>query len=446
VGLKLIGEVALDGSGFERGLSGLNKASERFASDMKGMVAGIFAATAFKELIWGSMEAADKIERLSQVYGLSTKTLQEWAYAAHINDTNLDALTKGYKKFAAAKLEALRDPGSEAAKNLDLVGIEVGRLNKEDPAALMYEIAAGMVSASENSDQFAAALKILGKNADDILPALKALSEGVGKQAPILDESQVRTLAAEGNWFKRYGAEIKGDAGWLAAFLAQTHIGLGHLVDDAWALAKIPFSRLFNKDMTWSEQREAENEAYRSRRAMREGLRYPGASMRFDRSERIQGPVETGGRSALSIDELVESAQKLSRAEEIREQARVAALSKEERMAELLAEEAKLMEEAKRLPYGTDYAENQLKLAKGQLEMSQIQKGFDKPNKEKALRTGDELIRVGNFLGSSRDPLADIGQRQIQILQRIAENTSGFKTGGGQFTGPSISDADFPTT
>jgi hypothetical protein len=65
-----------------------------------------------------------------------------------------------------------------------------------------------------------------------------------------------------------------------------------------------------------------------------------------------------------------------------------------------------------------------------------------KEPKEKAPRayheSGDALIRVGNFLGSSKDVLEDIGQRQVQLLQQIAANTKPAPAGSG-----GMSDYDF---
>jgi hypothetical protein len=51
---------------------------------------------------------------------------------------------------------------------------------------------------------------------------------------------------------------------------------------------------------------------------------------------------------------------------------------------------------------------------------------MDEKKKTKAPRvrdSGDSLVRVGNFLGSTRDVLERIGERQVELLRQIASNT-----------------------
>jgi hypothetical protein len=62
-----------------------------------------------------------------------------------------------------------------------------------------------------------------------------------------------------------------------------------------------------------------------------------------------------------------------------------------------------------------------------------------KPHREKQYRErGDALTRVGNFLGSSKDVLSDLAQKQVNLLQQIANNTRQSFSGGG-------GDTAFPT-
>lgn len=53
---------------------------------------------------------------------------------------------------------------------------------------------------------------------------------------------------------------------------------------------------------------------------------------------------------------------------------------------------------------------------------------------------GDALLRVGNFLGSSKNALEDIAQKQVALLQQIAKNTAPQSDDGGW----PFSDDDFP--
>jgi hypothetical protein len=261
-----------------------------------------------------------------------------------------------------------------------------------------------------------------------VLPALKALAEGAGKEAPILDESTIKTLAAESDNFKKFWANIKGGAGGATGLLASTHIALGNLVDDMMALAKVPVNRLFNKDLTWAEQRQQENQAYTGRRARKEGLRNPNGTMVFDRNAAVGTMPDTGVRGTLDTDELIETRQKLSRAEDMRERARVAGLSREERITELLKEQEQIALRIKEVRYGREYGSMMLQQAENELELTRLLNAkVPKDPKEKAAKifqeSGDSLSRVGNFLGTGKSMIEDIAGRQLTVLQQIAENT-----------------------
>ena len=450
--LKLIGEVALDGSGFISGLTQLEAAGRNAFGSLKHYIAGAFGgagAFGIEEGVRRAMEAAEKIHRMRETYGLSNRTLQEWGYAASLTDTSLESLAKAYKKFAAAKLEAEREPGGRMAENLALVGIEVSRLNRESPEALMYEIAQGMVAASEDSDQFAAALKILGKNADEVLPALKALSGGIGKQAPLLSDRELSALATESAAWKSGLQEAKGLMGHAGAFLSD----LERVARGTWlnlygigkAIVVGSLDKSTNIREQWQEfemarQGRTLDEQFRAHPEQR-GLEIPwqGAG----------GPKpEKGVRGTLSNEEMHEAAEDLRRANEIDERTRVQGETREQRITELIQKQLTLKEQIAKLPYGADYGEAKLELAKTQAELAELERRKEKeiPEHRRAVRIqGDSLIRVGNFLGTARNVMEDIAQRQVQLLQQIANNTRP-QTSQAFGGGSGFSDDNFPTT
>ncbi len=444
--LKLVGEVALDGSGFEKGLGALGKSAEQFGTTLKSTLGGVFAVGAFEEMIRGAMESADKIERLSKVYGLSMKTLQQWSYAANLNDTSLDSLTKSYKKFASAKLDAQRDPGGGMAQNFKEVGIELERLNKESPESIMYDIAAGMQTAAEDSDNFASALKILGKSADEVLPALKALAEGVGKEAPVVSDSNIKAMAAEMENFKKFGAAKGPVSGAISGWLSYKHFEFAQLVEDLWLLAKVPVNRLFDKSRTWATQREDEAQEIRPRVAFMAGLRNPNGPMVFSTKDSPGAVLDKSAGATLSNDEMLEAAMKLRQAGELSERTREASLTTEERITELLMQQEQIARRIKETPYGPEYAGLKLQEAKNEAELQPLFKRRtseeaadvrieerDQKNQERSIKqgkvrersenTGDSLSRVGNFLGSGASVIEGIATRQLDYLKEIAENT-----------------------
>ena len=447
MGLKLIGEVSLDGSGFLSGLDKLESQGAKAFGNLKSYIAGAFTAGAgyaLEDSLRKSMEAADKIQRIAETFGLSPELVQQWAYAAEMADTSLDSLTKAYKKFAAAKLDAQREPEGGMASNLKLVGIELNRLNKEKPEALMLEIAAGMASASEDSDKFAAALKILGKSADDVLPALKALSNGVGKQAPILSDSEISALAEESDAWKRGAEQAKGLMGHVGAFLANGERVARGIGLNVWGMGRAIAVGATDKNTNIREQWQ-EFEMDRRGRALQEQWRnHPGErglQIPWQQPSGVPEP-EKGIRATLSNDEMRETAEYLRRANELQERTRVQGLTKEERITELLKKQISLKEDIAKLSYGAEYGEKSLELAKGQAELAELQRRKDprKPVAQHQMQ-GDSLIRVGNFLGSSRGAMESIAQRQVELLQQLVNLA---KAGQPRPAYPGISDGDYP--
>lgn len=441
--LKLIGEVALDGSGWDRGLNNLSGSTlsivGKMVSSVKSQLAGAFAVGAFGMLIREAAESADKIERLNRVYGVSTDTLQKWSYAATITDTGLENIIAAYRKFSAAKLAAGRDPEGEMAKNFGLLGITLKDLEAKRPEQIMYRIAGGMASAAEDSDAFAAALKILGKAADDVLPALKALAGDEIKNAPILSESSIRILASEMEHWKSFKAHLKDLAGEIGARASAIHLNLADLIDDIMGLAGA-FVHGREEGKTFRGELARVYGEIKGRKEARNARNFPG-----DPGMGMQGKFDAGWlfepTSNLSVDELAEAAQFMRAARELEEKNRISGLTHEQRIIEILSRQAELRKEIAALSYGPEYAEKRLEIARLDEELMRL-RGEEK---QKAMHRpqlySDSLVSVGNFLGAGPAAIGGIQQQQLALMQQqlavlrqIADNTRASGSSGPYFS------------
>ena len=107
MGLNLKAAVTLDGTGFSRGIRGLEATASSAFSGLKGMIAGAFSVGAITGLAKKTVEYAGKISDLADRLGVTTDYLQEMQYVTKQNGASVDDLTATFEKLGAARLKAL---------------------------------------------------------------------------------------------------------------------------------------------------------------------------------------------------------------------------------------------------------------------------------------------------------------------------------------------------
>ena len=154
---------------------------------------------------------ADEILTASTVTGLSTDTLQEYAYAAELIDTDLadveKALGKNVKSMASAQ------SGSEAyAEAYRKLGVSVtdanGNLRSSED--VFWECIDALGNVKNETEADAIAMQIFGKSARDLNPLIEAGSDGFRKFADeaheagaVLDSETLGSLGEVDDSFQR---------------------------------------------------------------------------------------------------------------------------------------------------------------------------------------------------------------------------------------------------
>src|SRR5205807_1084371 len=118
MGLRLQGEVALDGSGWEAGLKKLEAAGEHFAHHFKAIAASAFGFLAIEEAVRHTINFADELADTSARLGLSTDALQQFSHAARMTGADLEALTNFIEKLNIARVDP-KKAGSFAKFGID---------------------------------------------------------------------------------------------------------------------------------------------------------------------------------------------------------------------------------------------------------------------------------------------------------------------------------------
>jgi hypothetical protein len=118
VGLKLIGEVALDGSGFERGLSRLGSTA---ASSLKNFVVGAVGVVGVHQAITRTVEACDQLVHGSERLGVVPEQFQVMQEAAKRAGIDIGLVQQQVMKLAAMRGNILAG-GPNSAKQLAALG------------------------------------------------------------------------------------------------------------------------------------------------------------------------------------------------------------------------------------------------------------------------------------------------------------------------------------
>jgi len=164
--LKLIGEVALDGSGFQRGLTGLNASVGSF----KNQLAAAFGTFAIGNLVKGTVEWASRLQDSADALGVNVEFLQKLENGAKLAGAELGSVSKFILEMNKSRQEALENPNGKNAAAFGRLGISTGQLSSLSTQGFFQQILAafknGATSQLTNDVQ-----EVGGKSARNLIAA-----------------------------------------------------------------------------------------------------------------------------------------------------------------------------------------------------------------------------------------------------------------------------------
>jgi len=379
MGLKLIGEVGLDGSGFESGL-------KRLGSSVKSFVATAFGLYGVQAAVRKTMDLAEELVTTSQRLGVGVEQLQVLRQAAKESSTDLGVLTSAFEKLDIAREKALGG-GKEGAKLLGRfaqLGISAADLRSQTSADLFMGPMRNRANAMSQEELGPILRDILGRSFGQLLPVLQTdfeeLEARMRKLGTIMDTDTAVKLDILGDQFSLLASIIAVNLGPALLRLAELLYKMVSGVSSTWAAAKAYVKKspegqihdmvVAHGDRPWSKEEIAE----------------------FDRKRMNTGAMEGEAVAAAKDAGLAKFNEWMTGLEKIKEQLAAA--------AERLKNPVK--------PTFDPETTDDTKAKKVKLTQD---------------RGGDALTRVGNFLGSSRNVLEEIGNRQVGFLKEIAYNT-----------------------
>ncbi len=363
MGLRLTGEVALDGSGFEAGLNRVEKAGMHAFGRLKEAAVAAFGVYGIEEAIRKTVEFADKMADTATRLGIGVEALQELGFAAKQSGSDLEALTGFIEKLNTARI----DP-----KKLGSFG-KFG-ISQSDLQSLAAEDLIGKISQSvrgRNPQEFIGSLKdVGGKGAGNLIPMLKedidAVREAARNAGAVMRTEQIASMKVAIDQIHLLSQVILAQLAPAVVFLAETFAMLTRRAQDAgsfWGDVTTNLGQIDKKG--WME--------------VLKNTINPLNWFKDDPFERAF--AQAGARSAARLQEGDDDFEN-----------RIAALAK-----------------ALSNPQHPDF-----------------ESVMPEPKEKRAARAkeaSDSLIKVGNFLGQSRDPISSIEVQQLEMLRKIEYNT-----------------------
>lgn len=179
--LSITARLGLDGSQFEKALAQIGP-----------KIAAAFSIAAIGAAIQKTAAYADQIEEVSQRLSISTKSLQEWGYAARQNGTDIEKLTTFIERLSDSAADLKNLPGFQR------MGI--------NPQGMTPEGLFGAVSSftrGKGSPEITSALEEAGMSIKQIGPMLNLLQSDLGsagksaqEMGAVIDDVTIHQLAS----------------------------------------------------------------------------------------------------------------------------------------------------------------------------------------------------------------------------------------------------------
>ena len=155
-------------------VTGINQGLELFKKGVQAV------SGAYDALIGDTVTLADNLMQQSSVTGLSTDTLQEYAYMAELVDTDVSTITGSLTKLTKNMQTATKGTG-DAYKAFEQLGIEVTNSDGSlrDANEVFQEAIVKLGEVENETEADALAMNIFGKSAKDLNPLIDAGSEAL---------------------------------------------------------------------------------------------------------------------------------------------------------------------------------------------------------------------------------------------------------------------------
>lgn len=158
-----------------------NLASQAIIAGVKALAGAIKEGVkALGEMVLGAANAADDLNTMAKVTGLSTEELQKFQYASDLIDVSMDTLTGSMTKLTSNMGKAREGTGA-AADAFKTLGVAVTNSDGSlrDRNEVFQETIAALGQIGNETERDALAMDIFGKSAQDLNPLILGGAEAL---------------------------------------------------------------------------------------------------------------------------------------------------------------------------------------------------------------------------------------------------------------------------
>ena len=183
---------------------------------------------AIGEVATRSTEWADDLETLSSQIGVSTTTLQEWAYASDFVDVSVETLQGSMSKLVRSMSEA-QNGSTSAQAAFDSLGVSYQNIDGslKSTEQVFYEVIDALGGIENVAERDATSMAIFGRSAQDLNTLIEAGSGSLqeyGKEAQqlgiIMSGDQIQALSSMQNSFDKLNNVMNASKNLLSASVA----------------------------------------------------------------------------------------------------------------------------------------------------------------------------------------------------------------------------------
>lgn len=143
-------------------------------------------------------KAADDLNTLSKVTGISVEQLQKYRAAADFVDVSVESIAKSQQKLKKTMASA-KDGTKAAAENFAKLGVNItdadGKLRDSDD--VFQDVIAALGQMEEGTERDALAMEIFGKSAGELNPLIEDAGETYQKVSEIFKQNNIQPLSQE---------------------------------------------------------------------------------------------------------------------------------------------------------------------------------------------------------------------------------------------------------
>jgi hypothetical protein len=199
-------KLALDASGFDRGLATAQTSVMRFAKTTGGLIAGAFALDKIIAGFSSAIEKGDQLQDIAEKFGVSASKLQLLGNAASVFGSGIDQVSAGLNKLSLAQQKALAGDKGLAATFTE-VGISLDELRSMQPEDILLKISDSFASGANEGRQFIIVNELLGKAQTDLIKVLNQGSAAIieqGENIGVYTDEQIASLSALSDSLKQF--------------------------------------------------------------------------------------------------------------------------------------------------------------------------------------------------------------------------------------------------